>query len=794
MSHAFFRVLEPLLRCLGPRRLPSVRRCVLLALALGVVVLQAQAGPASDGEGLQRIDAVEVQQSDGRWQPLALPDDWGQRGVPRPGTQRYRVEVQVPDDARSTSARAAPWALWSARLPMHHRILVDGAIVSDTLLQPDALQPRTTPKLVQLPPLSAGRHVVEIEELGGLRAGLGSLWLGPAAAVSARAQAYLRVWVDTSRGLNGMAGGAALFALVLWARRRSEVAMGWFGLLVLILSMRNIALVEPGVPSPPGASFVMLLLVCVCNALFTLFAHSMGRRSPDWMLRLMLAVPLGTAAMASFYAVTAPGPAAQDQLRMLVYPVLSTVSALAALRLGAGMSRLPRNRRLPIAASGVLFAVSGVYDFLLHTGRLPQHWEYLLPWTSPLLALSYAAMLGGRLVHALHESERAGQVLEQRVRERTSALEAANATKTRFLAAASHDLRQPMVTIGVLIGVLREQLASPAQQRLVARVDEAVAAMESLLAGLLDLSRLEGDGLRVRQDSIALGELLHAVAAHEQEAAAAKGLQLRLRVPAGARVLGDGLLVEQVLRNLVVNALRYTDRGGVLVAVRSRSDRWCIAVYDTGRGIDPLEHARVFEDFVQLENPQRQRSQGLGLGLAIVRRAAAVMGTRIQLRSTLGRGSCFSFELPKAGAPADASSDRLGNAATVLTPRLEGRRLWLVEDDDGVRAALVERLSHWGANVLAVDTLSALLAQDEGPPALLITDMRLPGDDGLAVVAAVRERHGPVPALIVTGNTSPDDLALLAASGLPVLHKPFRAEQLAAALAPLLPPVPPRRD
>lgn len=749
-------------------------------LALGWLVLlcgwvPAQAQPL-------RIAQLEWQGTDGRWVPQALPDDWGQRGVPRPGLGRYRLQLQLPQ------AVDEPWALWSARMPLHHRVWLNGVLVSDSLDIADALQPRTTPVMLALPHgvLRAGENELLIEEKGGPRAGLGALWLGPSAQVERQALQHRRTFVDAPRALNGLAGGAALFALLLWARRRGEITMGWFGVLSLVLSLRNIAFLEPGAPSPTGTGLVMYLLILAINLAYGFFGLSLG--APGWRAWRRWIVAVAVAATLAGLMVPAD-PAALDRLRHWVYPLLSVNAAVATALLVRAAWRRQRRSFWLLAGLGLGFVVGGLFDMLLQAGRLPQHWEFLLPWLSPLLVLIYGGMLGARLVRALAESERAGQLLEQRVRERTAELEAANLAKTRFLAAASHDLRQPMVTIGVLIGVLREQLASPAQQRLIGRVDEAVAAMEGLLAGLLDLSRLDSGGLRVAREPVALAPLLEAVALHEREAAARKGLQLRLRVPADAVVLGDAVLIEQVLRNLVTNALRYTDRGGALVGVRRRGAQWRIAVWDTGRGIPTEQQARVFEDFVQLDNPQRDRAQGLGLGLAIVRRAAGLLGASMSLRSTPGRGSCFSFELPagQAGSGAAGLRPTEGSAA----PDLHGRRVLLVEDDDGAREALRLRLQAWGGEVLALASPAELAQRVAGGlPALdlLVTDMRLPGGTGLDVVARVRALQGGLPAVIVTGNTAPEDLAQLTASGLPVVHKPFRSEQLAQAVQGALRP------
>jgi CheY-like chemotaxis protein len=262
------------------------------------------------------------------------------------------------------------------------------------------------------------------------------------------------------------------------------------------------------------------------------------------------------------------------------------------------------------------------------------------------------------------------------------------------------------------------------------------------------------------------------------------------------------------VRNLVDNAVRYTDRGGVHLRARILSgQRVRVQVWDSGSGIAPADQQRIFEPFVRL---QQDQGNGQGLGLAIVQRSAALLGATVRLRSRPGRGSCFSITLPllagaarqPAAAPAPAPADWLA-----------GQRLLLVEDDAAVRAALLTRLQAWGAEVFSCDGLLALqrllagelgVATPDGPvqatiPAAgvgrpvgvhlsaLITDLRLPGANGFEVSAAVRQALGPtLPVLVITGNTAPQDLLALSDSGLAVLHKPFRAEQLQAALQRLL--------
>jgi CheY-like chemotaxis protein len=227
----------------------------------------------------------------------------------------------------------------------------------------------------------------------------------------------------------------------------------------------------------------------------------------------------------------------------------------------------------------------------------------------------------------------------------------------------------------------------------------------------------------------------------------------------------------------VGNALRYTARGGVLVAARrgARGDVR-LQVWDTGRGIAAADQQRVFEPFVQLDNPERDRRKGQGLGLSIVRRSADLLGHPLALRSVPGQGSCFTLGLPQAPGETGVAE----TASSAALP-LSGQHIWLLDDDPAVREALASRLEGWGARVRRHARLSDLdrtLAAAPPAPNWLLTDHRLPDGDGTQAIARLRERLGPVPALMLTGDTAPALAARFAQQGLAVLHKPFRTEAL----------------
>jgi len=307
-----------------------------------------------------------------------------------------------------------------------------------------------------------------------------------------------------------------------------------------------------------------------------------------------------------------------------------------------------------LLAGAATLAAAGAHDYAYLHGWVPISDFYWVPLMLPFVLASYGAMLLDRLVLGLARSEELSQRLEQRVAERTAELAAANAEKSRFLAIASHDLRQPVAAIGLMVELAGEQVqqAHPLAAAMLAKAGLAVSGLDELLRSLLDLSRLDVSPAPAALRPVPLQALFDAIAVHAQAKAHSRGLRLRFR-PTTAVALSDPLLLEQALRNLVHNALRYTDRGGVLVAARRRGARLAIEVWDSGRGIAPEHQQQIFEEFVQGSAPT---SDGVGLGLAIVRRNAAALGHALGLASRPGRGSCFWIELAPAIPPEPRSA------------------------------------------------------------------------------------------------------------------------------------------
>jgi signal transduction histidine kinase/CheY-like chemotaxis protein len=388
----------------------------------------------------------------------------------------------------------------------------------------------------------------------------------------------------------------------------------------------------------------------------------------------------------------------------------------------------------------------------------------------------------------------------QRLDVLNQALEEANAAKTRFLAAASHDLRQPVQALALNMAALEIEAraaGTPAQHELVQRMAGSLQALSQMFDVLLDISRLDAGIVPVNPQPVALAPLLQRLHDELVASAAARGLRLALHLPrhaATATTTSDPVLLERCLRNLLDNALKYTARGGVLLALRPRAGGWIVQVCDSGIGMAPPVLARAHEEFFQADNPERDRARGLGLGLAIVQRMLRLLGHTLQLASRPGHGTAATLSLVAAApiAPAPAAAVAAGGTAPGV--------LAVIDDDSAVRDGLAALLQRWGHAVLQGADDAALLkawhAAGRPPVHALITDLRLSRHrTGLQAVAALRQAWGAaLPALVITGDIAPERLQALRDSGLPWLAKPVMPMRLRGWIAGLqTPPADPPR-
>jgi two-component system, sensor histidine kinase len=418
-----------------------------------------------------------------------------------------------------------------------------------------------------------------------------------------------------------------------------------------------------------------------------------------------------------------------------------------------------------------------------------------------LAALPPVLRYASQLCHALRVSIevrlRNAELVEE-LRAQKKAADEANVAKSRFLAVASHDLRQPLHSLELFVQALEDTPLPAHAQQLVGKVRRSVDSMEELFDGLLDISRLDAGVVRAREEVIALADLFERLSFEYATIAQRKGLRLRV-MKTSLCVRSDPTLLARILRNLVANAVRYTDRGSVTVGCRRRGDRVSIEVWDSGPGIPADKCAEVFQEFTQLGNPDRDRRKGLGLGLAIVERLAKLLGHSVWLRSRVGKGSVFAVTAAR------------GHREAILEPvrripghfDLKGRLVLLIQEKPVVREELTDLLRSWSCEVVAAGSLTEMMGMVGGRPRapdLVISERDAHGDSGAAGVELLRnEFNFEVPALLVGLTAESAGSSGDARGGLPVLYWPCNAGRLRTLVSNLLhvdsdaAPVPARR-
>ena len=375
--------------------------------------------------------------------------------------------------------------------------------------------------------------------------------------------------------------------------------------------------------------------------------------------------------------------------------------------------------------------------------------------------------------------------------------ENANAAKSRFLASASHDLRQPLQTLALLQALLGKAVQGDNARNLVARLDTTLGAITAMLDTLLDIDEIEKGVTSAHFSVFPIDGMLSRLREEFTYHAEAKGIGLRV-MPCGLEVRSDPRLLEQMLRNLLSNALKYTGKGRVLVGCRRHGSRLSVEVWDTGIGIPAGEVDRIFDEYRQVDNPARERSRGLGLGLAIVKRVSDLLGHPVTVRSDFGRGSRFAVEVPLADVQTIAETG-VKKEAEPAEPAVQAplsnashrAAILVVEDDPDLLGVLEQSLRDAGQSVItAVDGPAALRQIALSTPALLLADYNLPnGLSGLDLVVGLREAVGwAVPAIILTGDISAETEALVAAQHVTLLSKPVRQSDLILAIEGLTKP------
>lgn len=381
--------------------------------------------------------------------------------------------------------------------------------------------------------------------------------------------------------------------------------------------------------------------------------------------------------------------------------------------------------------------------------------------------------------HAKQEAERAKEEAEL-----------ANRAKSQFLATASHDLRQPLQAIALFSEALRERIYYPEVRSIVDNINASVEALQTLFNELLDISRLEAGVVEAAPIHFRVNQLLDKLRTDYTPSARAKDQRLRV-VPSELVLFTDPMLLERVVRNFVANAVRYTDDGGAVVVGcrRQRDGKIRIEARDNGVGIAQHEQKKIFEEFYQVENPERDRRKGFGLGLAIAKGIENIINCKIGLRSAPGQGSTFSIAVPRGAAA--ASLKTIGVNIRKQVKALRGALIVVLDDDHSVREAMQMLLRDWGCQVIAEATVeeAAVRIREAGRfPTLMIADYRLrAGLNGIDAIDRIRAlTKQSMPAVLITGDTGADRLREVRESGITVLHKPVVVTQLSDTLSRLI--------
>ncbi|MEZ5827938.1 MAG: hybrid sensor histidine kinase/response regulator [Hyphomicrobiales bacterium] len=388
------------------------------------------------------------------------------------------------------------------------------------------------------------------------------------------------------------------------------------------------------------------------------------------------------------------------------------------------------------------------------------------------------------LTTVLHRLERSNDALVVAKDE----AERANLSKTRFLAAASHDLLQPLNAARLSISVLSAMQTANDARTLASQIDQSLQTIEDLIKTLLDISKLDAGVVKPDVKDFPLDDVLSLLKASFQPQAAAKGLKLKVR-RCGLMVRSDPMLLLRVLQNLVSNAVRYTDKGGVLVGVRKRGEHCLIDVVDTGRGISESERETIFEEFYRGAAAAGGSHTGLGLGLSIVQRTVLTLSHSLFVTSELGKGSTFRLRVQGAGVAPKV--DRVAPERRAIADTATGAHVLLIENDPDVASAMVRLLDGWSCHTVTArspEEIGPALDQMERRPDIVLADYHLDqGKTGLAALEEFHRRAGSeIPAVVITADRGAAIAAEVEAAGCELMHKPVRPAELRALMTHLL--------
>lgn len=372
------------------------------------------------------------------------------------------------------------------------------------------------------------------------------------------------------------------------------------------------------------------------------------------------------------------------------------------------------------------------------------------------------------------------------LREQRDKAETAMIAKNRFLAAASHDLRQPVHALGLFVASLESHQGFEERQYILSKIKQTTASLAGLFHGLLDVSKLDANVVENEPIDYPVDKLLYQIKDQFQETARLKDLSLLIDINTELVAWVDPSLLERIFANLVSNAINYTDTGSVTISARvTENKKIDLQVRDTGKGIPASEHERIFSEYHQLENPERDRQKGLGLGLAIVRRLCLLMSVPIKVSSVPGEGSVFTITIPIGDSnnvvKATRSPEAKNHAINVL----------VIDDEVDILEGMEKILTNWGCNtVTATSTQEAMVALDNTvEPDVILADLRLrDNESGLDAIHAIREEFNwEIPSILVTGDTDPERLKQATQASVELIHKPVEPETLRQILSRFIP-------
>ncbi|MBU6483347.1 MAG: response regulator [Betaproteobacteria bacterium] len=584
--------------------------------------------------------------------------------------------------------------------------------------------------------------------------------VSPALVARARADQVATLYAHVHLTSLSMGLGALILSAAMWGQVSAAAMTTWCVLIAVNQAWRTalaraFARERPGADAAPRWGRYWAAGSTIAGALWGLAAVAAFPREPA--LQALLIVCLFGVVLGGLYLTAVYKPS----LYGFVLPAL-----------------LPLIVRVAVVGDSVHFFLAGVMAVVL--GFVLGFGHRLNDVLTRSLVIRYENIdLIGEL------KERTRSAVEAR-----SAAEAANRAKSQLLAAASHDLRQPLHALGLYVAALSARARNAEWRPLIINVETAANALERQFAQLIDLSRLDAGVLTPERGSVALPALFERIACEFAPQAAARGLAFRI-APTSLCVDSDAGLLERIVGNLVANAIRYTSHGGVLVGARRRGNRVAIDVVDTGVGIAAGDRERIFEEFYQVADRSAAPSagRGMGLGLAIVRRFADLLGHAVELDSVPGEGSRFRVLAPRArglrlrtlrAVPAP------GLPASVPRSELADRVVAVVDDDPATVDAMTTLFETWGATVVGSQTLDGLMTRIGDVaryPDLVVADLRLAdGDSGIRAVRRLRDELGyPVPAIIVSGDTGTHADREARAAGLLLLGKPVVPSTLEAA-------------